>query len=227
MTKTLSEAPPPSIFVIYLSRVKKGLFAKGILINLGDIVKKNLLIPVVCVMFASCSSNTNSTDQSNENNRTESNSSQPADWEITANVKKNLMADSSLSDSARMISVTTNNGVVTLTGNAASNEEIRKVVRTVQDTRGVVSVDNQLNVQTQSNSSQPADWEITASVKKNLMADSSLSKNARMISVTTNDGVVTLTGTAASNEEIRKVVRIVQNTRGVVSVDNQLNVSNS
>jgi osmotically-inducible protein OsmY len=190
-------------------------------------MKKNLLIPVVCVMFASCSNNTNSTDYSNEDNRAQSNSNQPADWEITANIKKNLMDDSSLSDSARMISVTTNNGVVTLTGTAVSNEEMRNVVSMVQNMNGVVRVDSQLNVQTRSNSTQPADWEITANVKKSLMADSSLSDSARMISVTTNNGVVTLTGTAASNEEMRKVVRIVNNVFGVTRVDNQLTVSNS
>ena len=74
--------------------------------------------------------------------------------------------------------------------------------------------------------SQPSDWDITANVKKNLMSDSSLSSSARMISVTTNNGVVTLTGTVANKEESRKVVRIAKNVSGVTSVDNQLTVSN-
>ncbi len=188
-------------------------------------MKKNLLIPVVCAMLASCSNNSNSSEYYYEDNQTQSNPTQPADWEITANVKKMLMADSSLSSSARMISVTTNNGVVTLTGTVVSNEEMSMVVSMVQNTSGVVKVDNQLVVKAQSNSTQPADWEITANVKKMLMGDSSLSNSARMISVTTNDGVVTLSGTAASNEEMRKVVRVVKGMRGVVKVDNQLTVA--
>jgi hyperosmotically inducible periplasmic protein len=109
-------------------------------------MKKILLIPAVCLMFVSCNSNTNPNDSSNEDNRNQSNSTQPSDWEITAAVKKNLMSDSSLSNSARMISVTTNNGVVSLTGTTASKDEMRKVVRMVQNMNGVAKVDNQLQV---------------------------------------------------------------------------------
>ncbi len=157
----------------------------------------------------------------------QSGSTQSSDWEITATVKKNLMYGNSLSDSAKMISVTTNDGVVTLTGTVASNEEMRKVVKMVQNISGVVRVDNQLDVQTQSNSTQPDDSEITSAIKKKLRSDKSLSDSARMISVNTDDGVVTLTGTTESKEEMHKVVKMVQNMRGVVSVDNQLDVSNS
>jgi len=189
-------------------------------------VKKNLLIPAICLIFASCSSNTDSSD-SNRDNQMQSGSTQSSDWEITATVKKNLMYGNSLSDSAKMISVTTNDGVVTLTGTVASNEEMRKVVKMVQNISGVVRVDNQLDVQTQSNSTQPDDSEITSAIKKKLRSDKSLSDSARMISVNTDDGVVTLTGTTESKEEMHKVVKMVQNMRGVVSVDNQLDVSNS
>jgi hyperosmotically inducible protein len=115
---------------------------------LEEIVKKILFIPVICILCASCNSNSsnpngNSNDYSNGNNQMQS---QPSDWEITANVKKNLMSDGSLSSSARMISVTTNNGVVTLTGTVASKEESRKVVKIVKNVPGVTSVDNQLTV---------------------------------------------------------------------------------
>jgi osmotically-inducible protein OsmY len=79
----------------------------------------------------------------------------------------------------------------------------------------------------QSNSNQPSDTEITARVKKNLMTESSLSSSAKMISVTTNNGVVTLNGTVASREESARVLRIVRNVQGVISIDNQLTISNS
>ena len=59
--------------------------------------------------------------------------------------------------------------------------------------------------------SQQSDLNITATVKKNLMTDNSLSASARIISVATNNGVVTLTGTVISNEENLKVVNMVQN----------------
>lgn len=104
-----------------------------------EIMKKILLIPAICLLCISCNANTN--DHSSEPNQTQS---QPADWEITASVKKNLMADSSLSSSARMISVTTNSGVVILTGTVVSREESHKVVKIVKSVSGVKSVDNQL-----------------------------------------------------------------------------------
>jgi len=109
-------------------------------------VKKILFIPAICILCASCNgnsnnSNGNSNDYSNGNNQMQS---QPSDRDITANVKKNLKADNSLSSSARMISVSTNNGVVTLTGTVASKEESRRVVGIVNSVSGVTSVDNQL-----------------------------------------------------------------------------------
>ena len=113
-------------------------------------MKQFLLIPAICVLIVSCTSdsrnNAGNTNYSNGNGQTPSDSTQPSDWEITTNVKKNLMADSSLSASARMISVTTNNGVVTLTGTVASKEESRKVARIVMNVTGVSSVDNQLMI---------------------------------------------------------------------------------
>jgi len=115
---------------------------------LGEVVKKILFIPAICILCVSCNDNSNnpnrnSNDYSNGNNQMQS---QPSDWEITTNVKKNLMTDNSLSASARIISVTTNNGVVTLNGTVETNEESRKVVRIVKNVPGVTSVDNQLNI---------------------------------------------------------------------------------
>ena len=79
-----------------------------------------------------------------------------------------------------------------------------------------------------STSSQSADWEITTKVKGSIMASGdSLSASARMVSVSTTDGVVTLTGTVASRDEMHKVVKIVQNVSGVKSVVSQLTVSDS
>jgi len=106
-------------------------------------VKKFLFIPAMCILCASCSSNSNdkSKDHAKGHEQTQS-----ADWEITANVKKKLMMEGSLSSGARMVSVTTNNGVVTLTGTVANHEESRKVSRLVKEVSGVKSVDNQLTV---------------------------------------------------------------------------------
>jgi len=109
-------------------------------------VKKILLIPAICAMVVSCNNGSGSGGAGYNGNSQQSNSTQPSDWEITANVKKDLLADSSLSASARMASVTTNNGVVTLTGTVASKEESDQVVKIVKNVSGVSGVDNQLTI---------------------------------------------------------------------------------
>ncbi len=111
-------------------------------------MRKMLVVSALCAMCAVCTSCTMSCTKDKNDNQTSdcpSDVSQ-ADWKITGNVKKKLMGDSSLSSSARMVSVTTNNGVVTLTGNVASRDESRKVVSLVESVDGVKNVDNQLVV---------------------------------------------------------------------------------
>jgi hyperosmotically inducible protein len=74
-------------------------------------------------------------------------------------------------------------------------------------------------------SDQSADWQITSKVKASLMSDSSLSASGKLVSVETNDGVVTLTGTVPSKDESRYIERKVKAMDGVKRVDNQLTIS--
>jgi hypothetical protein len=61
-----------------------------------------------------------------------------------------------------------------------------------------------------------ADARITAAIKTKLVGDPDLSAVA--ISVNTTDGVVTLSGTASSPENIRKAMTLAYNTEGVTQV---------
>ncbi len=54
------------------------------------------------------------------------------------------MADGSLSASSRLVSITTNNGVVTISGNVASKADMRRIVRLAKEVNGVRKVDNQM-----------------------------------------------------------------------------------
>jgi hyperosmotically inducible protein len=110
-------------------------------------MKKILLLPAICALFVSCNGNSNNNlADANDMDQMQSNSEQPSDWDITTRVKKTIMSDNSLSAKARTISVTTNNGVVTLTGTVISKDESRRVVRMVKNVPGVTNVNNQLNV---------------------------------------------------------------------------------
>ncbi len=135
-------------------------------------------------------------------------------------------------------SVDTENGRVVLTGTASSTEAKTEAGNLARHTRGVVAVDNQLVVQpdtvTISNPATtglptPADdgildqaeeavsdsW-ITMKVKSTLMYSSNVSSND--VSVSTVDGVVTLSGQMDSGAERALAVGLAQNVRGVKSV---------
>lgn len=67
-----------------------------------------------------------------------------------------------------------------------------------------------------------SDTSITAAVKAKLLANSSTS--GMDIHVTTNHGVVTLSGTVSSDAERQLAERIARDTDGVTDVTNNLNV---
>jgi osmotically-inducible protein OsmY len=72
---------------------------------------------------------------------------------------------------------------------------------------------------------QSSDWSITTRVKSAILTDTSIAAMARFVSVSTTDGVVTLTGSVATREDREKIVKIVKNVQGVKSVDNQITIS--
>ncbi len=73
---------------------------------------------------------------------------------------------------------------------------------------------------------QSADWAITTRVKSAIMTDSYLKTRARFVSVSTTDGVVTLTGTVPTQNDGDRIVDITRNVRGVRRVNNQMTISN-
>ncbi len=59
------------------------------------------------------------------------------------------------------------------------------------------------------------------------MSDGSLSATSRLVSVTTNNGVVTISGTVASKDDMNRIIRLAKEVDGVKKVDNQMTVSES
>lgn len=76
-------------------------------------------------------------------------------------------------------------------------------------------------------SENEADRTITQKIRQSIMADGSLSTNAKNIKIITIQGVVTLRGPVASSEEKGAILEKVKNIRGIVKVDNQLEVTRS
>lgn len=68
------------------------------------------------------------------------------------------------------------------------------------------------------------DLQITATIRRAIIDDESMSINARNAKIITRNGVVTLRGPVDSAEEKAKLQSIVQKTPGVSQVDDQLEI---
>jgi hyperosmotically inducible protein len=68
------------------------------------------------------------------------------------------------------------------------------------------------------------DIKITAHIRKTAVRDKSLSIDAQNAKIITRSGVVTLRGPVANEAESKKLQKIAKKTRGVVKVDNQLEI---
>ena len=68
------------------------------------------------------------------------------------------------------------------------------------------------------------DIKITAHIRKTVVRDKSLSIEAQNAKIITRSGVVTLRGPVASEAESKTLQKIAKKTRGVVKVDNQLEI---
>jgi osmotically-inducible protein OsmY len=149
------------------------------------------------------------------------------DASITAVVKSKLLW-SKHTDGLAM-DVDTDAGKVTLQGSAASVAARDLAARLAMNTRGVVSVDNQLLVKTpvpivgdaamksaQQAQRDVADSWITTKVKSTLVYSTNVDSSD--IAVSTSKGVVTLSGKVDSGAERALAIELAQNVRGVRSV---------
>ena len=149
---------------------------------------------------------------------------------ITTAVKSKLLWSRTADGIAA--SVETENGRVALTGTAPSSEAKTEAGSLALHTRGVLAVDNQLRVEADTVASTDAETDedgildqageavsdswITMKVKSTLMYSSNVSSND--ISVSTEDGVVTLAGKIDSGAERALAIGLAENVRGVKSV---------
>lgn len=126
-------------------------------------------------------------------------------------------------------------GVVTLTGTVDSDIDRDLAGEVAKGVEGVTKVDNELQVDAKAarrsddgtNSQRGfgqwvGDATTTAAVKTKLVADTNI--EARHIDVDTMNGVVTLKGEVASDEQQELAERIAKNTNGVHKVVNDLAV---
>jgi hypothetical protein len=74
-------------------------------------------------------------------------------------------------------------------------------------------------------SENEGDRAITQKIRQAIMADDSLSTNAKNIKIITVNGVVTLRGPVANQQEKDAIAKKVNNVQGIFKVENQLDVT--
>ena len=130
-----------------------------------------------------------------------------------------LRADPELANNK--IEVHVDKGVATLKGKVDSEMEKSRAV-TLAAVPGVHIVDDQLKVASEGAKAIVTDSAITTSLKTKFLADSTV--RSADISVDTNNGVVTLSGTAPSQPAHKLAVDMARSTDGVRRVDDQIKV---
>jgi hyperosmotically inducible protein len=146
-------------------------------------------------------------------------------WLVTK-VKTTLLFHSSVSASATEVNA--KDGVVTLRGDAASQAQKDLTTEYAKDTDGVKDVNNEMVVSTSSKKTQSAggkidDASITGLSKMTLLYHRSTS--ALNTSVTTKNGVVTLSGKAENTAEKNLATKYVKDVNGVKNVNNKMTIN--
>ena len=68
------------------------------------------------------------------------------------------------------------------------------------------------------------DLKITTTIRKSVVKDKSLSIDAQNVKIITSNRVVSLRGPVESTTESMKIEKIAKHTRGVIRIDNQLEI---
>lgn len=188
---------------------------------------KKLLVMAVLVLLTfalACEraenvNNANHTASANSNNSANANTARASgvsDTWVTAKTKLALIADKRTSGFAT--DVDTNNGTVTLSGKVDTEQAKTAATEVARGIDGVKSVNNQLQVVPDAKRKEvnAADDKIKDSVKKALDNDPQL--KGLGLSADSNAGVVTLSGTVDTHEQLVKAAEAVRKIPGVKGV---------
>jgi hyperosmotically inducible periplasmic protein len=152
----------------------------------------------------------------------------PNDAVITARVQSKFFVDERVK--GRRIDVDTRNGVVTLSGQVADEDERAQVLLLARTTEGVGRVEDHLTVapyaaQTPAPSQAAPldDATLITMIQAKYFVDPAVKASA--VDVSAKDGVVVLQGSVANDAARKQAIAIAQNTGGVVQVIDRLTVA--
>lgn len=140
--------------------------------------------------------------------------------ELERKVMANLLTDRELKNNH--LEVIVQGGTVTLKGKVDSDNERARAARLAQ-VEGITVVHDQLEVGSQGVEEAVTDTAITTKLRAQFLATESL--RGAGVSVSTNNGVVTLKGVVPSRAAHAKAVDLASQSRGVTRVEDRLQVS--
>jgi hyperosmotically inducible protein len=137
-----------------------------------------------------------------------------------AAIQTRLQKDPELRNNA--INVTVNDGVAVLTGTVDTQTERSDAARLAL-VNGIVSVDNRLDVGSNGVRHAVSDSAVTAKIKGRLL-EGEMTRFSE-VSVTTNNGVVTLTGTVPDELALKQALSVARGSEGVTRVESDLTIA--
>jgi len=139
---------------------------------------------------------------------------------ITTKAKIQLMADPGIAPTR--VNVDTRDGVVTMFGSVATENDRMRAAEKVQKLDGVKRVMNELQVvpDVAADRVEESDDQLSEAVRKRFAERESLSDSD--IDIATENGVVRLTGTVDSQRDRLTALTVARNTRGVRSIVDSL-----
>jgi hyperosmotically inducible periplasmic protein len=137
-----------------------------------------------------------------------------------AEIQARLQKDPDLKNNH--IDVTVDNGIATLKGTVDTDNEKAQAAR-LSMIKGIVGVQNQLDVGSVGVKQTFSDSAITAKIKAKMGEHRMASFTD--VSVTTNNGVVTLTGSVPSEQARAEALQAARSADGVTRVENDLTIA--
>jgi osmotically-inducible protein OsmY len=161
----------------------------------------------------------------NAKSMTETVKESTADSYITSKIKSKLALDKSTK--SLKIHITTEKGIVYLSGHVDSINEILEAVKVSAATKGVVDIESSA-LKLMNDVMLPSDQVMAAKITGFLAKDSLLTEDYDVLShltVTVQNGIATLSGVVKTPSQRNKAVDIALHTRGIKKVVSHIQIS--
>lgn len=222
---------------------EENMFNKLLLNKTNEIASLTLALGLTCIASLQADSDldqlsTTTKNSVNENNKSTLDSSSRkdlSDQDLLKKVQKKI-SSGWFSKGFDGVTVLVNEGVVTLKGTVKTLDDKQKVEKEVNDVDGVIDVKSELTIRKDGSSAKanefPQDNYTTSNDEllneqiRNDVSRGWLWTSYKSISLSTDNGVVTLKGNVDDKSDQDKIMKEIQKIKGVKSVKSELKFKN-